>query len=271
MTALVDSHAHLQEPEFAADVDAVIERARAAGVETIIVPAVDFATAESAVSLTQRFAGVYATAGYHPHEARSMTDEDLEKVNLYLMLESVVAIGECGLDFYRDLSPRETQLEVFSKMLGLAEVHVKPVVIHCRDAWDAMREVLVPWALHAADNFNGRPLGVLHYFTGTLEDAQRYFALGFTISVHTSITHPKQQGLRDTVAALPLNALVVETDSPYGAPQAHRGKRNEPAFVVEAARQIAELHGVSFETVCEATTANAQRLFRLPVPAAARS
>jgi TatD DNase family protein len=120
-----------------------------------------------------------------------------------------------------------------------------------------------------APAFAGQPLGVLHYFTGTLDEARRYVELGFLISVHTSVTHPKASALRDVVARLALEVLVIETDSPYGAPQSVRGKRNEPAYVIDAAAQIAELHGVSVEHVAEVTRANARRLFRLPVPAKA--
>jgi TatD DNase family protein len=130
-----------------------------------------------------------------------------------------------------------------------------------------LAEQLPPWARRAVARFEGRPPGVLHYFSGTLEEAQRYVELGFVISVHTSVTHPKQQGLRDVVSRLPLEALVVETDSPYGAPQSQRGKPNEPAFVVEAARQIAILHNVDLDYIGDVTSANARRLFGLPVTA----
>jgi TatD DNase family protein len=155
-------------------------------------------------------------------------------------------------------------------MLALAETHTLPVVIHCRDAWEDAARVLVPWARRVAPAFGPQPLGVMHYFTGTLHEARRYIDLGFLISVHTSVTHPKSAALREVVARLPLEALVIETDSPYGAPQNVRGKRNEPAHVVEAAKQIAELHGVVLENVAEVTSANARRLFRLPVPATAQ-
>jgi TatD DNase family protein len=175
----------------------------------------------------------------------------------------VVAVGELGLDYYRMHSPRDAQLTGLQAQLALATRHAMPVVVHCRDAWDEMRAVLTVWARDAVPAFAGRPVGVMHYFTGTLEDAQHYIELGFLISVHTSVTHPKSQPLRDVVALLPLGALVIETDSPYGAPQSHRGKRNQPAYVVEAARQIATLKGVTVEEVAETTSANAIRLFRL--------
>ncbi len=270
MIEYVDTHAHLQEAEFAPDVDAVIDLARAAGVTTIVVPAVDLATARSGLSLANRHEGVYTTAGYHPHEASELTPDALRELEALLSDPRVVAVGEIGLDRYRMHSPFEAQLEVLEAMLLLAETHALPVVIHCRDAWEDAARLLVPWARRVAPVYAGRPLGVMHYFTGTLEEARRYIDVGFLISIHTSVTHPKASALREVVAQLPLASLVIETDSPYGAPQAVRGKRNEPAYVAEAAKQIAELQGVVLENVAEATSANARRLFRLPVPATAR-
>jgi TatD DNase family protein len=262
---LFDSHAHLQEPEFERDVDQVLKRARTAGVVGVVVPAVDIATARSAIGLAERFEGIYATAGYHPHEAAHFAPDHLIAVARLLDHPKVLAVGEIGLDFYRMHSSREAQMSAFEAMLALAEHHTMPVVVHCRDAWEALSEQLVGWARRVAQRFEGQPLGVLHYFTGSPEDAERYVALGFLISVHTSVTHPKAFALRDVVSGIPLDSLVIETDSPYGAPQAFRGKRNEPAYVVEAAKPIAEVKRLSMQEVADATTANARRLFRLPV------
>jgi TatD DNase family protein len=267
VTELIDTHAHLQEPEFAGDADAAIQRAADAGVTGIVVPAVDLASARRGLELARRYEGVYAAAGYHPHEASKLDDESLSQIEALLDEPRVVAVGEIGLDFYRMHSTEQEQLAAFEAMLALAERRAMPVIVHCRDAWEAMREQLLPWARRVAPRFEGRPPGVLHYFSGTLEEAQRYVELGFVISVHTSVTHPKQQGLRDVVSQLPLETLVVETDSPYGAPQSQRGKPNEPAFVVEAARQIAILHNVDLDYIGDVTSANARRLFGLPVTA----
>jgi TatD DNase family protein len=170
-------------------------------------------------------------------------------------------VGEIGLDFFRDHSTHEEQFACLDAMLALAGRHAKPIVVHCRDAWEAIAPVLETWARRVAPSFAGRPVGVLHYYSSDIQTAQRYVALGFLVSIHTSVTHPKAMVLRDVVGALPLEALVIETDSPYGAPQSHQGKRNEPSLVVEAARQIAEVKGVSIEEVAAATTANARRLF----------
>ncbi len=265
MSGFVDTHAHLQEPEFAEDVEAAIQRAHEAGVTMLLLPAVDLASAQSGLDLARHHEGVFATAGYHPHEASKLDAESLAGVEALLRDEHVVAVGEIGLDFYRMHSSIENQVAALDQMLALAERHTMPVVVHCRDAWEALAGQLEPWARRAAPGFAGRPLGVLHYFTGTLEDAQRYIDLGFVISVHTSVTHPRQGPLRDVVAQLPLESLVIETDSPYGAPQSHRGKRNEPAYVIEAAQQIAILHGASLDYIGEVTSANARRLFGLPV------
>jgi TatD DNase family protein len=265
VTGFIDTHAHLQEPEFAEDADAVILRAREAGVSTLVLPAVDLASSRDGLELARRHEGVHATAGYHPHEASRLDGASLAAVEGLLEDERVVAVGEIGLDFYRMHSPREAQVAALDAMLALAERRAMPVVVHCRDAWEAMAEQLVPWVRRVAAAFEGRPLGVLHYFTGTLEEAHRYIDLGFAISVHTSVTHPKQGALREVIAQLPLESLVIETDSPYGAPQAYRGKRNEPAYVVEAAKQIAVLHHANFDYISAVTSANARRLFGLPV------
>jgi TatD DNase family protein len=270
MIEYVDTHAHLQEPEFAADADEVVRRAREAGVTTIVSPAVDLASARAGLALAQRHEGLYTTAGYHPHEASQLTGEALRQIEALLAEPRVVAVGEIGLDWYRMHSSEAEQRAALDAMLDLAERTRLPVVVHCRDAWDAMAEHLAPWARRVAAAFEGRPLGVMHYFTATLEEARRYAGLGFLISVHTSVTHPKASALREVIARLPLEALVIETDSPYGAPQIARGKRNEPAHVVEAAKQIADLHGDVLQNVANVTSENARRLFRLPVPAAAR-
>ena len=261
MTGLVDTHAHLQEPEFSDDADEVIGRAKDAGVTLLVLPAVDLASARSGLEIARRHEGVFATAGYHPHEASKLDADSLQEIEALLGDPQVVAVGEIGLDFFRMHSSREEQVVALDSMLALAEQHTMPVVVHCRDAWEAMAEQLAPWARRVAPAFAGRPVGVMHYFSGTLEEARRYIDLGFVLSVHTSVTHPKQQALRDVVAQLPLASLVIETDSPYGAPQAYRGKRNEPSYVIEAAKQVAILHDAPLDYICNVTSANARRLF----------
>ena len=263
----VDTHTHIQGEEFSEEIEAVVERARAAGVDQLMVPGVDVESSRDAIRLAEAHEGLYASAGFHPHEAARLDAAGLAEIESMLAHPKVVAVGEIGLDYYYEHSPRDTQLACIDEMLGLAERHVMPVIVHCRDAWEDMAAVLEPWARRVRGAFGERPVGVMHYFSGTLEQARFYIDLGFAISIHTSVTHKKQAELRETVARLPLEALVIETDAPYGAPQAYRGKRNEPAYVVEAARQIAELHGVSLEAVAAATSENASRLFNLPLRA----
>jgi TatD DNase family protein len=262
----IDTHAHIQGDEFIGDLDAVIERAHEAGVVQMVLPAVDLVTAEAGLALARRYEGLYTTAGFHPHEASLLTPEALAATEALLSDQRVVAVGEIGLDYYRMHSSVEEQEAALSAQLELAAKHVLPVIIHCRDAWDAAEPLLGGWAKRVASAFAGRPLGVLHYYTHDVETAQRYVERGFLISIHTSVTHPKASQLREVAAVLPLGSLVIETDSPFGAPQVRRGKRNEPSYVVEAARQIAETRGISIADVAIATSTNARRLFRLLEP-----
>lgn len=261
---LVDTHAHIQGAEFADDLDEVIARAREAGVMQMVVPAVDLESALSSLVLTERYDGLFATAGYHPHDANTLTDEALAAVDALLEHPKVVAVGEIGLDYFRNHSSREEQLSTIDRMLSLAEKHTLPVIIHCRDAWEDTEAVLAPWATRVRTAFGERPVGVLHYFSGTVEQAKQYIDLGFALSLHTSVTHPRSSHMREVASAVPLECLVIETDSPYGAPQAFRGKRNEPAYVRESCRQIALERGISETLVAEVTSANARRLFGLP-------
>ena len=263
--SFVDTHAHLQGEEFSEDAGEVIARARDAGVDRIVVPGVDVETSRAAIDLAEAHEGVYAAAGFHPHEASRLDDAALAEIEAMLAHPNVVAVGEIGLDYYYEHSPRDAQLACITQMLELAQRHSLPVIVHCRDAWDDAAHVLAPWARSVHEAFAGRPVGVMHYFSGTLEQARCYIDLGFVISFHTSVTHKKQALMREVVSQLPLQSLVIETDSPYGAPQAYRGKRNEPAYVVEAAQQIAAEQDVSLEAVAAATSVNAARLFRLPV------
>lgn len=261
---LVDTHAHIQGAEFAEDLDEVIARAREAGVTQMVVPAVDLDSARSSLALAERYDGLFATAGYHPHDANTLTDEALAAVDALLEHPKVVAVGEIGLDYFRNHSSREEQLSTIERMLDLAEKHTMPVIIHCREAWDDTEAVLGAWSSRVRDAFGDRPVGVLHYFSGSVEQARQYIDMGFIISLHTSVTHPRSSHMREVASAVPLECLVIETDSPYGAPQAYRGKRNEPSYVRESCRQIALERGISETLVAEVTSANARRLFRLP-------
>ena len=261
MKGLVDSHSHLQFSEFDADRDAVLERARVAGVEAVVVLGTDIPTSEQAVALAERFPEVIATTGCHPHDAASMDEGAWRRLEELVRHPRAAAVGEIGLDFYRDLSPRETQLEVFRRQLALAAEVGLPVAIHCREAHTDMELIVTEWAARCRREGVEGPLGVMHYFSGDLDLARRYVAMGFLISVHGSVTYPKSDRLRQVAAALPLESLVLETDAPYGAPQSRRGQRNEPAYLAETAEFVAGLRGEPVETVARITGENTGRLF----------
>lgn len=267
---LIDTHSHIHDPEFDGDRDEMIERARAAGVELILTLGVDAANSRRALALAERHACVLAAAGVHPHEASAATDADLDELEAMARHQQVAAVGEIGLDFYRNLSPRDRQVDVLLRQLETARRVSKPVAVHAREAHDEMLPLLTTWSREMDGRLpDGRPLGIMHYFSADAEHARRYIDLGFVISVHTSVTHPKAALLTDVAREIPLEHLVIETDSPYGAPQKFRGKRNEPAYVAEAAAKIAELKRVPIDDVAEITTHNALRLLGVGVGAEA--
>ncbi len=259
---LIDSHAHLDFAKFDPDRAAVIERAQAAGVEVIVNVGADLPSSRAAVQLADQFDGVYAAVGMHPHDAKKLDGAALAELRELAQYPKVVAVGEIGLDFYRDLSPRETQRRAFHAQLAWAARLGKPVVIHDRDAHDEIMTILSVWASGLKNsNLAGR-VGVLHTFSGDLAMAEQAIELGFYISVSGPVTYKNARQLPDIVRALPLDRLLVETDCPFLAPHPHRGKRNEPAYVRLVAERIAELRGMALADVAAATTANAQRLFR---------
>jgi len=264
VTGLIDTHAHLQFGEFDKDREAVLERAWQAGLEAIVVLGVDAASSEAAIALAEANPRLYATAGWHANVAAALDRDGRRRLRELTQHPRVVAVGEIGLDFYRNLSPREDQVRVLEEQLALAAERRLPVAVHCRDAHDQMYPILKRWAAKARPLFGeGRLLGVMHYFSGDLELARRYGDMGFLISVHTCVTYPKSERLWEVAVGLDMGCLVLETDSPYGAPQSQRGRRNEPAYVTEAARRVAELRGLTAEAVAMRTGENAIRLFGL--------
>ena len=268
---LFDTHAHIQGPEFDADREAVLQRARDAGMAGMLVLGVDVASSEAAIALAEANPTVLAAAGCHPHDADKMDDASLERLEALAASPTVVAVGEIGLDFYRSFSEHARQVEVFKRQLQVAASAGKPAAVHCREAHEACLPILEQWSHGLGGALpDGRPLGVMHYFSGDVDLAQRYSALGLLISIHTSVTYPKSEQLQAVARELPLDRIVVETDSPYGAPQPLRGKRNEPANVIEAVRKIAELRGEAVERIAEATTENALRLLSLATPSMTR-
>lgn len=270
MTALVDTHAHLQDPAFRGHEDRVITAARAAGLRAIVVCGYDERSNMAALALAGRHAGfVLPAVGYHPHDATELTPTRLDALARQAAQPGVVAVGEIGLDFYRDLSPHGVQREALEAQLAIAVEVGKPVSVHTRAAEAAIGDHLRAYAQRSPLPAEGRPAGVLHCFGGTLEQALGYIGAGFLISVACTVTYPKNEEGRRLAAGIPLEALVVETDSPYLPPQPLRGKRNEPRHVAAAVEAIAVLRGISFDAVAEATTANACRLFAIRTPEAA--
>jgi TatD DNase family protein len=260
---LFDTHCHLQDPKFD-DAGAVAGRAVDRGVAWMLVCGYDLPSSERAVAMAARSPALLPAVGVHPHDANDVSDEVLASIEALAADQRVVAVGEIGLDFYRDLSPRDTQREVLAAQLDMAARLRKPVSVHSRGAEDELFELLAAYAEKSPLGRAGRP-GVMHCFGGTLEQARRYVELGFLVSVPCSVTYPANDEGRRVASGLPLEALVVETDSPYLPPQGLRGKRNEPANVGAAVEAVAAARGARVDEVAAATTANAGRVFGIDV------
>ncbi len=239
---MIDSHCHLDDSDFDADRDAVIARARAAGIETMLAIG-----SEGAVGLAEAHPDIYATLGIHPHEAAKADRAALDRLAERLSHPKVLAVGEIGLDYHYDFSPRETQREVFRAQLAIAKAAGLPVIIHTREAWPDTLALL---------RESGIARGVMHCFSEGPEEAAQALELGFFVSFAGIVTFPKAQRIQEAARRVPADRLLVETDAPYLAPVPYRGKRNEPAFVVETARKIAALRGETFEQVAAATNRN---------------
>jgi TatD DNase family protein len=256
----LDSHCHLGAPDFDADREAVLERAWASGVEGLVAIGSGYGIAGNARALELASADprIRATAGVHPHEAGELDARARELLEAWLAHPSVVAVGECGLDYHYMRSPREVQREALALQLALARERSLPVSVHVRgDRPDAFAELLDLWLAVGG----GALAGVLHCYTGTLDFARRALDAGLLVSFSGILTFRRDRGLREVARALPLDALLVETDAPLLAPEGLRGRRNEPAQVGRVGGVLAELHGVPVEAVAEATTRNARRLF----------
>lgn len=255
---LIDSHAHIQDKEYTGEVEAVIERARVAGVERIVVVggAGDMSSNTDAIALAESFHTVFATIGMHPHDAKDVGAEELETLRQLTTHSKVVAVGETGLDYYYDHSPHEVQERVFSSFIHMACETGLPIIVHERDAAGKAAELLY-------QEGNGKLCGVIHCFTGSYEAARAYLDLGFYLSFTGIITFKNAEPLRAVVRQVPLDRLLVETDAPYLTPVPYRGKRNEPAYVRFVAETVANIRGISLEEVARVTSANAQNLFNL--------
>lgn len=269
-TLLVDTHCHLNLDSFDEDRSAVVERAVQAGVRRILVPGIDLETSQSALALAEKYSPVYAAVGVHPNDVESLPEDWLETLRSLAQHPKAAAIGEIGLDYYWDRTPKALQQRLFIEQLGLARSVQLPVIIHCRDknppvgpALEDVLSILSDWQIQLKSE--NHPLaaepGVLHSFSGDLQSAKRAVGHGFLIGVTGPLTFKKADILREVAANLPEEALLIETDAPFLTPHPHRGERNEPAYVKLVAEKMAEVRQIKFEKIARLTTANAERLF----------
>ncbi|MBV6394849.1 MAG: D-aminoacyl-tRNA deacylase [Anaerolineales bacterium] len=270
---LTDTHCHLNFQKFNDDREAVIQRARAAGVTRLLVPGLDLPSSREAVELAEKYPGIYAAVGFHPTDLDKFSESAFDEIRELARHPKVVAIGEIGLDHYwvKEEAQRKFQVDVLRRQLAFAAQAGKPVIIHMREAGDAwlgsasaaLIEVLTMWVEDISERKHPlmqRP-GVLHSFNGNLETAQQAVAMNFFIGVTGPVTYRNAEVKREIIRQIPLERLLIETDSPFLAPIPHRGQRNEPAFVREIADKIAEVKSRKPEEIAEITTANAARLF----------
>jgi TatD DNase family protein len=260
---LIDSHAHIDFPQFAEDREAVLDRARAAGITTLLAigtgPGPE--KLDAAIPYAEAHGWIYTSIGIHPHEAKQVSQSHLDTLASLAKHPKVIAWGEIGLDYYYDHSPRDIQEKVFRQQMELAQAARLPIIIHCRDAWaDCLNLLEDAWKPTGLG-------GILHCYSSTLEDAKRGLDMGFLVSFAGNSTYPKAQAIRDVAKALPLEKILIETDSPYLAPQPWRGKRNEPAYVAEVAKVLGNVRDLGAEEIATATTENFRRFFQLPRPA----
>jgi TatD DNase family protein len=261
--SLIDSHCHLDSPEFDADRDEVVVRALDAGVEHMVAIGTGSGPPdlEAGIRLAARYPQFYATVGIHPHDASKASKPDIDRLAELLAHPKVVALGEIGLDYHYDFSPRETQTSVFIQQMEIAAAVKKPIVIHTREAWDDTAALLEQyWKPHGIG-------GIMHCFSGGPAEARRALDLGFYLSFGGIVTFPKALDVQAAAKQAPWDRILVETDSPYLAPVPKRGKRNEPALVVHTARKLAELRGQSLEEVSRVTSENFRRLLLAPAKA----
>ena len=256
---LTDTHCHLDFQDFEVDRAAVLNRAWEAGLERILVPGIDLQTSQAAVELAEAHPQIYAAVGVHPNSATLWDGRTLEFLEAFAAHPKVVAIGEIGLDYYRHRSPRDLQVRVFREHLQLAERLELPVVIHTRNASSDDRTCMLETLGILAE---ASVKGVLHSFSGNPSEAEQTLKLGFFIGITGPVTYKNAAELRQVVAAVPLDRLLIETDAPFLTPHPYRGQRNEPAHVRFVAERISELHQQPVAVVAEAVTANAQRLFQ---------
>ena len=253
---MIDSHVHLNHRDYRKDFDAVLARAQSAGIKGMVNIGFDIESSRETVALTERYPFILGAVGVHPHDARTYNEEVESELGRMLENPSVVAVGEIGLDYYRDLSPRDIQQDAFRKQLALARAHDMPVVIHCRDAAEDVLRILAEEGSHYS--------GIFHAFSGDVKMAREVLSLGFHIGVGGVVTF-KNARLRDVVPEIPLKSIVLETDCPYLAPAPFRGKRNEPAFLTYVVEAIAKATDQPVEKIVEVTNNNFARAMKLAI------
>lgn len=255
MKKMIDSHAHLDEERFDEDRDELIKSLKDNGVSYVINPSSDMETSRRVVELSNKYDNIFAAVGIHPHDAEGFKEEDLDELRELSKNEKVVAIGEIGLDYYYDNSPREIQKEVFIKQLELSHELNFPVIIHTRDAMGDTYDIL--------KEFEGRVRGVMHCYTGSIEMAEKFMKLGFYISIAGPVTFKNAVNVREMAKQIPLERLLIETDSPYLAPVPNRGKRNDPTNVRYVADMLANLKEIQIDKIIEHSRENTVELFLL--------
>ncbi len=264
----IDSHCHIDGEQFDEDRDAVVERARAAGVAAML----NIGTGDPhsddfrrAVEVAEKYDNVYASVGVHPHDAKLYDDKAEQHLIDLTKSKKVIAWGEIGLDYYYDHSPRDVQRDVFRRQIRTARELDLPIIIHSRDADDETVEILTEETENGKRKTENGRVGIMHCFGGTAAMAEALMSLGFLISFAGNVTFKKADNLRDAARVVPLNRLLIETDCPFLTPVPFRGKRNEPSFVVHTAQFLADFYGVAVETVAEHTTQNFLSLFKLEI------
>ena len=252
----VDTHCHIHDARFDSDRTLVLQRARESGISKMISIGCDLETTRQARALSQTHQDIYFSAGYHPHEAKSASPENLAEIKKLALHKKCVAIGECGLDYHYDHSPREVQQRIFAEQIRLAKELRKTLVVHVRDAFDDCFKLLDGFP------FSDVPV-VIHCFTGSLDVATRFIELGCTISISGIATFKEPGQLHEVISMAPLSQLLIETDAPYLAPLPYRGKRNEPSYIVKVAEIVAQLKSLTLNDAAQALTDNSVRVFKL--------
>ncbi len=258
---LVDTHCHLTVKDFDQDCEQVIKRALESGVHKIVVPGLDLESSQEAIKLAEVHPSIYAAVGIHPHNARKWDSTYKGQIQSLVKSSKVVAIGEIGLDFYRNLSPKDLQLNVFQSQLEIAAELNLPVIIHNREATSDIINILGSWSEERGSFEKG--LGVLHAFSSDLATATKMMDAGFYIGIAGPITYKNAHSLREIVRELPLSRILVETDAPYLTPLPHRGKRNEPAYVTLVAKYLSDILIQDYKSLAQITSENAVGLFGL--------